>query len=88
MLNDDCTTFTDNDNNRKYSSYKAYKINSIKLLLYNNSDKKKLDLLNNMELKEKTYDTESLDDYSVQNKELSDSFLVSYIYSIGWSAAL
>jgi hypothetical protein len=65
MLNDDCTTFTDNDNNRKYSSYKAYKINSIKLLLYNNSDKKKLDLLNNMELKEKTYDTESLDDYSV-----------------------
>jgi hypothetical protein len=65
MLNDDYTTFTDNDNNRKYSSYKAYKINSIKLLLYNNSDKKKLDLLNNMELKEKTYDTESLDDYSV-----------------------
>ena len=65
MLNDDCTTFTDNDNNRKYSNYKAYKINSIKLLLYNNSDKKKLDLLNNMELKEKTYDTESLDDYSV-----------------------
>jgi hypothetical protein len=65
MLNDDYTTFTDNDNNRKYSSYKAYKINSIKLLLYNNSDKKKLDLLNNMELKEKTYDTESLDDYSI-----------------------
>ena len=65
MLNDDYTTFTDNDNNRKYSNYKAYKINSIKLLIYNNSDKKKLDSLNNMELKEKTYDTESLDDYSI-----------------------
>jgi len=66
MLNDDDTIFTDNDN--KNTSYKAYKINSIKLLLYNNSDKKKLDSLNNMELKEKTYDTESLDDYSVYNK--------------------
>ena len=53
MLNDDDTQFTDNDNKRIYSSYKAYKINSIKLLIYNNSDKKKFDTLNNMELKEK-----------------------------------
>jgi len=65
MLNDDNTSFTDQDNSRTYPSYKAYKINTIKLLIYNNSDKKKLDTLNNMELKERTYDTESLDDYSV-----------------------
>jgi len=65
MLNDDDTQFTDNDNKRIYPSYKAYKINSIKLLIYNNSDKKKLDTLNNMELKEKIDELESLDDYSV-----------------------
>jgi len=75
MLNDDDTQFTDNDNKRIYPSYKAYKINSsghmrfclqnhidlIKLLIYNNSDKKKLDTLNNMELKEKIDDLELLD---------------------------
>jgi len=65
MLNDNDTQFTDNDNKRIYPSYKAYKINSIKLLIYNNSDKKKLDTLNNMELKEKIDELESLDDYSV-----------------------
>ena len=53
MLNDDDTSFTDNNNKRTYSSYKAYKINSIKLLIYNSSDKKKLEMLNNIELKEK-----------------------------------
>ena len=52
-LNDENTKFTDYENHRVYTSYKAYKINSIKLLIYNESDKKKLDLLNNMELKEK-----------------------------------
>jgi len=56
MLNDDNTKFTDQDNSRTYSSYKAYKINSIKLLIYNESDKKKLDLLNTIELEEKVYD--------------------------------
>jgi len=61
MLNDDDTQFTDNDNKRIYPSYKAYKINSIKLLIYNNSDKKKLDTLNNMELKEKIDDLELLE---------------------------
>jgi hypothetical protein len=61
MLNDDDTEFTDNDNKRIYSSYKAYKINSIKLLIYNNSDKKKLDTLNNIELKEKIDDLELLE---------------------------
>ena len=61
MLNDNDTEFTDNDNKRIYSSYKAYKINSIKLLIYNNSDKKKLDTLNNIELKEKIDDLELLE---------------------------
>ena len=58
MLNDDITEFIDNDNQRTYPSYKAYKTNSLKLLIYNESDKKKLDLLNSMELKEKIDDIE------------------------------
>jgi len=59
MLNDDNTKFTDQDNSRTYSSYKAYKINSIKMLIYNESDKKKLDLLNTIELEEKVYDIDT-----------------------------
>jgi len=53
MLNDDDTKFTDENNNRTYNSYKAYKINSIKLLIYNESDKKKLEVLNTIKLEEK-----------------------------------
>jgi len=49
-----------NDNKRTYTSYKAYKINSLKLLIYNNSDKK-LETLNNIELKEKIDDLELLE---------------------------
>ena len=60
MLNDDDTKFTDQNNQRTYPSYKAYKINSLKLLIYNSSDKKKLDELNNIELKEKTYEIEDI----------------------------
>ena len=63
MLNDDDTKFTDHDNQRTYNSYKAYKINSIKLLIYNESDKKKFELLNNMELEEKIVETNSDSDY-------------------------
>jgi hypothetical protein len=59
MLNDDDTKFTDQNNQRTYPSYKAYKINSLKLLIYNSSDKKKLDELNNMELHEKVYENDS-----------------------------
>jgi len=55
MLNDDDTKFTDEDNQRTYNSYKAYKINSIKLLIYNESDKKKLESLNSMVLEEKLF---------------------------------
>ena len=58
MLNDDDTKFTDQDNQRIYPSYKAYKLNSIKLLIYNGSDKKKLDTLNTMELEEKVFEIE------------------------------
>jgi hypothetical protein len=61
MLNDDDTQFTDNDNERIYPSYKAYKTNSLKLLIYNESDKKKLEILNTMELKEKIEDLELLE---------------------------
>ena len=66
MLNDDDTQFTDNNNQRIYPSYKAYKTNSLKLLIYNESDKKKLELLNTIELKEKIDDI-SLILYSLSN---------------------
>jgi len=66
MLNDDDTKFTDKDNQRTYNSYKAYKMNSIKLLIYNESDKKKLDLLNNISLEEKIYENVEL---STDNSE-------------------
>jgi hypothetical protein len=56
MLNDDETQFTDINNERIYPSYKAYKTNSLKLLIYNESDKKKLEFLNTIELKEKIDD--------------------------------
>jgi hypothetical protein len=55
MLNDDDTKFTDDNNKRIYNSYKVYKLNSIKLLIYNESDKKKLELLNSIELHEKLH---------------------------------
>ena len=55
MLNNDDEKFTDQENQRTYPSYKAYKLNSIKLLIYNGSDKKKLDELNLIELKEKLH---------------------------------
>jgi hypothetical protein len=58
MLNDEETKFTDDTNQRVYNNYKAYKINSVKLLIYNESDKKKLELLNGMELEEKVYDND------------------------------
>jgi hypothetical protein len=56
MLNDEETKFTDDTNQRVYNNYKAYKMNSVKLLIYNESDKKKLELLNGIELEEKLYD--------------------------------
>ncbi len=61
MLNDDDTQFTDNNNQRTYQSYKANKINSLKLLIYNESDKKKLDLLNTIKLEEKIEELEFIE---------------------------
>jgi hypothetical protein len=53
-LNDEEQAFIDeNNNNRKYPNYKAYKLNVIKQLIYNNSDPKLLKKLNGIELKEK-----------------------------------
>ena len=58
-INQENVKFTDENNNRTYPSYKAYKMDAIKLLIYNNSDKKKLEMLNKIELHEKVLDLES-----------------------------
>ena len=52
MINDDLTKFTDENNNKIYDNYKAYKVDNVKLLLYNNSDIKLLNTLNNIKLAE------------------------------------
>ena len=52
-LNDIETKYKDPDNDRVYSNYKAYKMDAIKLAIYNNSDKKKLEALKNIKLIEK-----------------------------------
>jgi hypothetical protein len=61
MINDKHTKFTDSYQ-KTYPNYKAYKMDVIKLEIYNLSDKKKLDLLNNMHLIEKVYDSSSDDE--------------------------
>ena len=38
-MNNENTTFIDEINNKKYKNYKAYKINEIKLMIYNESGK-------------------------------------------------
>lgn len=58
-INNEETKFKDvNDNNKKYPNYKAYKVESIKLLLYNESDSNKLKELQGIELFEKIEDSE------------------------------
>jgi hypothetical protein len=52
-LNDNENKYTDPENNRVYDNYKAYKLDAIKLEIYNNSDKKKLEVLKNIKLIEK-----------------------------------
>ena len=53
-LNDDEKLFSDGcNNNKKYSNYKAYKLVTIKNLIYNESDQKIFKKLNNMDLNEK-----------------------------------
>ena len=53
MLNDDDTKYIDPDTNMTFRNYKTYKQTNLIIDIYNNSDKKKLELLNNMELEEK-----------------------------------
>ena len=55
-LNDNDTKYTDPENNRVYDNYKAYKMDAIKLAIYNKSDKKKLESLKNIKLIEKIDD--------------------------------
>ena len=63
MLNDNDIKYTD-DTQRIYLNYKAYKINEVKFMIYNESDNKKLSTLSNMKLKEKVYGSESDDSES------------------------
>jgi hypothetical protein len=57
VLNDDNKCFIDgNNNNKKYSNYKAYKLIAIKNLIYNECDQILLKKLNNMDLCEKIND--------------------------------
>ena len=56
ILNDDDKCFIDGNNNKKYSNYKAYKLISIKNLVYNESDQKLFKKLNNMDLHQKVED--------------------------------
>jgi len=72
MLNDDDTKFTDQNNQRTFASYKAYKMDSIKLLIYNSSDKKKLDELQRIELQEKIYDENESDDFDFDNYKINN----------------
>ena len=59
-LNDEDQPFIDeNNHNRKYSNYKAYKLNVIKQLIYNNSDSKLLKKLNKIKLQEKNINNET-----------------------------
>jgi hypothetical protein len=50
-LNNSHTKFVDESNQRTYPNYKAYKINAIKLLIYNESDAKKLSELTDGSIK-------------------------------------
>jgi hypothetical protein len=50
--------FVDGNNGKIYSTYKVYKMNNIKKNIYNLSDRKKLELLQNINLFEKQYEEE------------------------------
>jgi len=50
-LNNSYTKFVDESNQRTYPNYKAYKVNAIKLLIYNESDAKKLSELSEGSIK-------------------------------------
>lgn len=60
-IEDMTTEFKDQNNNRKYSNYKSYKTNTISKILYNKSNKTKLNQLKNLKLEEKFIDEETDD---------------------------
>ncbi len=68
-LNDTTTKFTDKNTDITYPNYKAYKIQSIRLIIYNESDKTKLNELKNIVLYEKLYDESD-------SENTNDSFIV------------
>ncbi len=55
-LNNKSDKFTDHETDTIYSNYRAYKIQAIKLIVYNNSDKNQLKKLKSIELMEKNID--------------------------------
>ncbi len=57
-LNDEDTKYNDPTSDKKYSNYKAYKIDIAKIMIYNNTDKKKLKSLQTMELNQKVLEDE------------------------------
>jgi len=63
-LNNQKTKFIDENENKTYSNYKLYKLEKIKLLVYNESDKKRLDELNNNDIVNLEIDIESSDEKS------------------------
>ncbi len=57
--------FVDENNNKSYSTYKVYKMNVVKKDIYNLSDRKKLELLQNMKLYEQLEENDSENDNSI-----------------------
>ena len=64
-LNDKENKFTDNYYNKTFDTYRAYKAEILKLLVYNNSNKKKLSLLNSIELHEKILSSDDSENESI-----------------------
>jgi hypothetical protein len=63
-LNNQTTKFIDENENKTYGNYKLYKLEKIKLLVYNESDKKRLDELNNNDIIKLEIENENLSEVS------------------------
>jgi hypothetical protein len=64
-LNDKENKFTYNCYNKTFDTYRAYKAEILKLLVYNNSNKKKSSLLNSIELHEKILSSDDSENESI-----------------------
>jgi hypothetical protein len=64
-LNDNETKFNDYENNKVYPNYKAYKLNKIKRLIYNESDTKVLKNYMNKKIIKKVYSDSESDEIEV-----------------------